>query len=58
MWNDELKTLDYFLCLPNYDLRYLGPVWDQFSPNCPNVPNTLKQVKLEPQMAFKMTSLE
>ena len=26
---------------------YLGPV----SPNCPNAPNTLKQVKLNPQMA-------
>ena len=27
---------------------YLGPV----SPNCPNVPNTLKQIKLDLQMAF------
>ena len=26
---------------------YLGPV----SPDCPNAPNTLKQVKLNPQMA-------
>ena len=30
MWNDELKTLDYFMCLPNHDFKYLGPVQAQF----------------------------
>ena len=30
MWNDELKILDDFLCLPNNDLQYLGLIWAQF----------------------------
>ena len=32
MWNKELKTLDYFSCVPAHDLGYLGAV----SPHCPN----------------------
>ena len=31
MWNDELRTLDDFMCLPNNDLRYLGTICAQFS---------------------------
>ena len=30
MWDDELKTLNDLLSLPNHDLRYLGPIWAQF----------------------------
>ena len=51
MGNDELKTLDYFSCLPNHELQYLGPI----SPNCTNAPNTLKQVKLDLQMALDLS---
>ena len=32
MLNEELKTLDYFSCVPAHELGYLGPV----SPNYPN----------------------
>ena len=32
MWDKELKTLDYFSCVPAHDLGHLGPV----SPHCPN----------------------
>ena len=32
MWNLELKTMDYFLCVPAHDLGYLSPV----SPNSPD----------------------
>ena len=32
MWNKELKTLDYFSCVPAHDLGYSGP----FPPSCPN----------------------
>ena len=46
IWNNKLKILDYFLCLPNDDFRYLDPV----PPNCTNAPNTLKQVKLDPHI--------
>ena len=28
--------------------------WDPVSPNCPKAPNTLKQVEVNPQMAFKL----
>ena len=31
MWNDKLKTLDYFLYLPKLDLDYKGSIWAQFS---------------------------
>ena len=40
MWNKELKTLNYFSCVPAHDLMYFGPV----SPNCPNTQVTVKQV--------------
>ena len=30
MRDDELKTLDDFMCLPKDDLRYLGTIWAQF----------------------------
>ena len=33
----ELKTLNYFLCIPSYDLVFLGQVF----PNCLYAPNTL-----------------
>ena len=50
MSNQELKTLNYFVfsgpMIKDFG-SYLGPV----SPNCPNAPNTLKQVELNPQMA-------
>ena len=26
MWNVELKTMNYFRCVPPHDLGYLGPV--------------------------------
>ena len=39
IWHIELSILDYFSCVLSYDLWYLNPV----SPNCTNVPNTLKQ---------------
>ena len=38
MWNKELKTLDYFSCVPGHDLGYLGPISS-------NGPNTLVPVK-------------
>ena len=44
MWNDKLKTLGYFLYL--------------FGPSFPKMtwfPNTLKQVKLNPQIGFIYT---
>ena len=41
MRNKELKTLDYFTCVPARDLGYSGPV----SPNCPN---TRLPVKIAP----------
>ena len=50
MWDDEFKTLNDSLSLPNHDLRYLGPV----SLNGPNAPNTLKQIKLDPQMVITL----
>ena len=37
MWNKELKTLDYFSCVPAHNLRYSGPV----SPNCPTTCETV-----------------
>ena len=40
MWNKELKTLDYFSCVPAHDLGYSAPV----SPNCWNTWVTVKQV--------------
>ena len=52
MWNDELNTFNYFLCLCNHDLQYLGPVFT----NCTNAPNTQKQVKVDPQVAFGFES--
>ena len=36
----ELKSLDYFSCVSEHDLGYLGPV----SPNCPNTWVPVKQV--------------
>ena len=33
MWHVELKTLDFFMCVPAHDLGHLSLV----SPNCPNV---------------------
>ena len=39
--NVQLNTLHHFLCIPPDDLCYLGPI----SWNCPNPPNTLKQVQ-------------
>ena len=30
MWNDELKTLNHLLSLPNHDLQHLGPIWAQY----------------------------
>ena len=42
-----------FLCIPPDDLYYLDPV----SWNCPNPPNTLKQVQLDPQMAFTLEQM-
>ena len=50
MWDDEFKTLNDSLSLPNHDLRYLGPV----SLNGPNAPSTLKQIKLDPQMVITL----
>ena len=47
MGNDELSTLDYFLCLPNHDLRHFDTIFGPRSPNGANAPNTPKQVKLE-----------
>ena len=47
MGNDELNTLDYFFCFPNHR-ALLG----HCSPNGANAPNTLKQAKLDFQMAF------
>ena len=41
----ELKTLDYFSCLPACDLGYLEPV----SPICPNAWVPVKQVWLDQQ---------
>ena len=42
----ELKTIGHFLCPPNHDLDYLGPVcW-----NYPNAPVTLKLVTRDPKM--------
>ena len=32
MWKVELKTMDYFRCVPQHDLGYLGSV----SPNLPD----------------------
>ena len=40
MWNNELKTLDCFLCVPAHDLGYLGPV----SQSCPNTSVPVKQI--------------
>ena len=40
MLNKALKILDYFSCVPVYDLGYLG----QVSPNCPNIQVPMKQV--------------
>ena len=30
MRNDEFKTLDHFLYLPNHGLEYFDPIWAQF----------------------------
>ena len=40
MLNEELKTLDYFLCVLAPDFGYLGPVF----PSCPNTRVPVKQV--------------
>ena len=40
MLNEELKSLDSFMCVLVHDLEYLDPV----SPNCPNTRVPEKQV--------------
>ena len=40
MLNEELKSLDYFLCVSVHDTVYSGPV----PPNCPNTRVPGKQV--------------
>ena len=50
----ELNTLNDSLPLQAEEMRNLGPFWAQAPQNCPNVQNTVKQVKLKPQMAFKL----
>ena len=52
MQNDDLKTLDYFLCVPNHDFRYLDPIQTQLPQNRANAPNTPKQVKTRPTDGF------
>ena len=52
MQNDDLKTLDYFLCVPNHDFWCLDPIWTQFPQNRANAPNTPKQVKTWPTDGF------
>ena len=44
MWNKELKTLDYFSCVPAHDLGYLGPI----SPKFPQYPSTCETGIVQP----------
>ena len=52
MGNDKLKTLDYFSCLPNHELPYVDLIWAKFFQIALLPENTLKQIKVELQMAF------
>ena len=50
MRNKELKTLDYFSCVPAHDVGYSDPI----SPNCPNTQIPVKQVWLDPQRTLTL----